>query len=360
MIKVKQPIRNKYRQLEIAFFFIYYILFSILSDIEYHLMEKGKMAFTLSELPDRLFYGFLSMLSGIVFYKWLIQRFLFEKKYLRFIGGLLVYLFALNSYLGYSYLLVSNLGFLPEEMTARAMRWLQNDSTMRFSLIYMCREFLVLTGLAYFIRSAQQDQRIAQLGKQQLKAELNYLKAQIQPHFYFNTLNNIYSLTLQRSEKAAPLVAKHADMMRYMLYTAEKPWISLWDEIQFLKNYVAVEAVRYPDRITIDFEVQGIQKSTQIPPLLLLPFIENPFKHGIREELNEGFVLIVLSQMGNELSLEVSNSKSSHNHHSLPGIGLKNAGKRLELLYPGRHLLQIRDETATYSLLLTLQLNTYD
>ncbi|WP_316817795.1 sensor histidine kinase [Pedobacter nyackensis] len=350
---------DKYNRLEVIFFLTYYVLFSMLSGLEYSLIEKRNVSFEFKDLTEILFYGLKSLVAGFVFYKLLIQRYLFEKKYIKFIIGLLIYLVIYNLYILYGYLLVSKISFLPEHMTANAAKWYNSKALLHFSLIYMFREFLVLSALAYFIRSAKQDRLIDQLGKQQLNAELTYLKAQVQPHFFFNTLNNIYSLTLQQSAKAAPLVAKHADIMRYILYLASEPTITLQKEVDFLRDYIGVEAVKYPERIRIDFEVQGIDQTTIIEPLLLLPFIENTFKHGIKEETDEGFVLVILSLVGRELSLEVSNSKSAssvNNGHS--GIGLKNIRKRLELLYPQRHSLIIKDETDTYTVFLTLTLNS--
>lgn len=348
----------KFNRLEVVFFLTYYVLFSMLGRLEYNLIEDRNLSFAFKDFPEMLFYGLKSIVPGFIFYKLLIQRYLFEKKHIKFIIGLLIYLVLYNVYVLYGYLLVSQTPFLPEYMRTNAAKWYNSKPLIHFSLIYMLREFLVLTALAYFIRSAKQDRLIDQLEKQQLRTELIYLKTQVQPHFFFNTLNNIYSLTLQQSAKAAPLVAKHADIMRYMLYMASEPTVTLQKEVDFLRDYIGVEAVRYPERIMINFEAQGIEQTAVIEPLLLLPFVENTFKHGISEEINEGFVLVILSQIGNELSLEVSNSKSeigANNGHD--GIGLKNVKKRLDLLYPQRYSLTIQDEIDTYTVFLTLKLN---
>lgn len=356
---LKNYFNDKYNRLEVSFFLIYYLFFPIFSSLEYNLIEMREVSFLVKNVPDRLIYGCTSMLSGLFFYKVLIQGYLFKKKYVVFAIAIPIFLILLNFYTLFTFFLVSKLSILPEQMITYATRWYNSNALIHFSVIYMFREFLVLTALAYFIKSARQDRHIGELAKQQLSAELLYLRTQIQPHFFFNTLNNIYALTLQRSEKAAPLVARHADIMRYMLYAAPQSTVTLQQEVDFLKDYIQVEAIRYPEGITIDFDAQGIDQTALIEPLLLLPFIENTFKHGIREEAETGFVKIILSQMERELSLEVSNSKSANIGISgKPGIGLRNVRQRLDLLYSGAYAMIIADEKECYTVCLTITLKS--
>ena len=352
-------LRDKYNRLEILFFLAYYILFSIFSSLEYNFLERKNLTLSLNDLPSQLLFGIKALLPGIVFYKLLIQRYLFNKKYLAFFGGIIIYLVLLNFYSSYGNLLVSKLTFLPKSITTQAARWYSSDAVLRFSVIYMLREFLVLTALAYFIRSARQEQHIHQLSGEKLRSELVSLKAQIQPHFFFNTLNNIYALSLQGSVKAAPLVARHADIMRYILDSSALATVPLQSEVSFLKNYTEVEAIRYHSSKLISFISQGIQESAIIEPLLLLPFIENTFKHGLLEEIDEGFIQIIISQVGQELSVEVSNSKPAGPVVvSTSGTGLVNVRKRLELLYPGRYTLLINEQVNTYTVSLTIAIRT--
>ena len=353
----KQYLQDRYTRIEIVFFITYYILFSVFSGLEFDLLEKKDISRSLQEIPERLLYAVIAMLPGIVFYKLIIQRYLFNKKYLFFLVALMFYLFLINSYLHYGYWLISKLSFLPDSITANAARWYKSKSPLHFSIIYMLREFLVLTALAYFIRAAKQEKKIAELSNRQLHSELSLLKAQVHPHFFFNTLNNIYSLILQRSDKAAPLVEKYAGIMRHLLYNSSIGMVSLKSEIVFLKQYTEVEAVRYPISISISFEQQGISPGAMIEPGLFLPVIENVFKHGISQETGDGFLFILFSQAEHELSVEVSNSIPVEKVVSTAcGIGLQNVKKRLELLYPEMHTLIIRNEDFTYSFSLTLQL----
>lgn len=146
-------------------------------------------------------------------------------------------------------------------------------------------------------------------------------------------------------------------MMRYILYNSPNQLVGLQQEIDFLKNYVEVEAVRYSNKIMITFETQGIDNTVLIEPLLLLPFIENTFKHGIREELNSGYVHIVICLVESELIMEAKNSKApNENLEDHRGVGLENATKRLNILYPNRHLLAITEDLEHYEVGLTLKL----
>ncbi|MEJ7693589.1 histidine kinase [Daejeonella sp.] len=351
---------DKYHRLEAAFFVIYFVLFPMLSSIEYYIYESPA-ASQFDDIPERLTYGLTSMIPPWICYKFVIQSFLFRKKYLEFAGLLLVYLVLHNAYRIGVYWVVSNSSFLPVQMVARAKIYYSNNSVFHHIItIFELRDLLVLSSLAYFIRSARQDKKISELQKMQIQTELNYLKVQMQPHFFFNTLNNIYALTLQRSEKAAPLVAKHADMMRYILYESSGKPVELKKEIAFIQNYIEIEAMHHSENIDISLETQGIIDSAFIEPLLILPFIENMFKHGIRQETGMGYVHIIISLVENELSMELKNSKPAGMNNAQKGIGLQNARKRLEMLYPEKHTLEVDETPDSYEIRLSLTLNSYD
>lgn len=353
--------RDKYIRIEITFFVIYYLLFPVLTVIEMHLFEPYPSKFNIGE---NLLYGIIGMIPPWICYKLVIQGYLFNKQYLKFTFTFMVYL-ALSKYYDISvYWLISKISFFPPNVIERSIRGYNINikyNLGHFISVYMLRELIVLSALAYFIRSARLDEQISQLKAQQLQSELNYLKVQLQPHFFFNTLNNIYSLTLQRSEKAAPLVAKHSDMMRYILYESSQNIVNLTNEINFLKNYTEVEALRHSDKIDISFETQGLNEHVLIEPLLLLPFVENTFKHGIREEISEGHVHIIISLVENELFMEINNSKPpSTVKLETGGIGLQNVIRRLDILYPDRYTLDVKNNEDCYELRLSLIVNTDD
>jgi len=352
--------KDKYGRIEIAFFIIYYLFFPILTTIEMQIFEPYPYKLNIGE---KLFYGVITMIPSWICYKAVIQRYLFDKKYLRFIVFFILYLILSNFYDIAIYWLVSQMSFLSPDIVERATRGYSINikyNLGHFISVYMLRELIVLSALAYFIRSARQDKQIGDLKAQQLQSELTYLKVQLQPHFFFNTLNNIYALTLQRSEKAASLVAKHSEMMRYILYESSQRTASLTKEINFLKNYVEVEALRHSGKIDISFETQGINEHALIEPLLLLPFVENTFKHGIREETSDGYIHIVICLVENELSMEIKNSKPVGAEAGKEGIGLQNVARRLEILYPKRHTLEIDEKNESYELRFSLLVKTDD
>ncbi|MEO8474604.1 MAG: histidine kinase [Chryseolinea sp.] len=197
------------------------------------------------------------------------------------------------------------------------------------------------------------EKKLREIEKEKFTAEMGLLKAQINPHFLFNTLNSLYSLTLARSEKSAEMVLRLSDLMRYMLYEASANAVWLKDEIAYLENYISIEQMRFADRLDLLFQYSGDTSGKSISPLLLLPFIENAFKHGIQD--SSGWITIDLKVDGNFLYLKVENSYTIPIKGRKPGLGLANVKRRLELAYLGKHELNIKHSDETYSADLTLQ-----
>lgn len=218
-----------------------------------------------------------------------------------------------------------------------------------------------LFALVYGYKWAQISKVNQQLQLQHELTELKYLNTQINPHFLFNTLNNIYALSIKKSEQTPELILMLADIMRYIIYEcADKQEVDLQQEIKHLQNYVNLERIRQEKNANITFKVIGAINQQKIVPLLLLPFIENSFKHGLHQKIQHAFVHIVITVNSNLLFLQVSNSKLT----TLPnapsslneGIGLANTQKRLNLLYPNKHQLEIKVENELYEVNLKLQL----
>ncbi|MCP9234909.1 sensor histidine kinase [Lewinella sp. JB7] len=195
-----------------------------------------------------------------------------------------------------------------------------------------------------------------------MQSELRFLKSQINPHFLFNTLNSLYALTLKKSDKAPDIVIKLSEMMRYMLYECNEPQVPLRKEINYLRNYLDLERLRQREGIDITLEVKGQVVDQQIAPLLLIPFLENSFKHGINAAIRGGFVHAILQVEVKSIRFDLENSKgtvlprSPDTARPSGGIGLVNVRRRLELLYPDRHQLDITETPSTYAIHLTLQL----
>ena len=204
------------------------------------------------------------------------------------------------------------------------------------------------------------QQTTQQLEREKLAAELKLLKSQINPHFLFNTLNNLYVLTLNQSDKAPLMVHKLSELMSYMLYDSNLPEVTLDKEIHYIKNYIDLEKIRYGDRLEVSLNIYGETKDIIVAPLLMLPFVENSFKHGARNQLHDGWIHIDLEIQDGALTLKVENSKPDfYDEQNKPsGIGLVNVKRRLSHLYPHRHSLQQFDELDTHMIVLKLSLDT--
>ena len=195
-----------------------------------------------------------------------------------------------------------------------------------------------------------------------MQSELRFLKSQINPHFLFNTLNSLYALTLKKSDKAPDIVIKLSEMMRYMLYECNEPEVPLRKEINYLRNYLDLERLRQREGIDITLDVKGQVVDQQIAPLLLIPFLENSFKHGINAALKGGFVHATLEVEHRAIRFGLENTKgdtmprSPDTARPSGGIGLVNVRRRLELLYPQRYELEIRETPGTYAVRLALEL----
>jgi sensor histidine kinase YesM len=198
---------------------------------------------------------------------------------------------------------------------------------------------------------------------QTIQSELRFLKSQINPHFLFNTLNNLYALTLKKSDKAPEIVLKLSEIMRYMLYECNEKRVLLSREIQYINNYLDLERLRQPVGAAITFEVEGIVSDQTVAPLLFVPFLENSFKHGLNHTVNGGgFVKLGLLAGPDELLFTIENSKADiypgGQSSRSGGIGLANVRQRLEMLYPGQHELSIENAPDRYIVSLRLGLNS--
>lgn len=211
---------------------------------------------------------------------------------------------------------------------------------------------LLVIGISTSIKTVQKWQKDSQirldLERQKISSELSFLKAQINPHFFFNTLNNIYALTLSNVELSRKALHKLSRMMRYVLYETQKDTTLLSQEIAFLQDYIELMQLRLSDKVQVCFEPPKPVKEVSIAPMLLLPFVENAFKHGV-SALHPSHIFISIRQQGPELQIEVRNSiftKQPMVVEESHGIGLTNTRRRLDLLYPGRYTLQVREFNA--------------
>lgn len=196
------------------------------------------------------------------------------------------------------------------------------------------------------------------LENKNLQSELSFLKSQINPHFLFNTLNSLYALTLKKSDKAPELVLQLSEMMRYMLYKSNEKEVPLVQEIQYIQNYLALEATRYGGKARIEFDYVGEPAHTyKIAPLLFITFLENSFKHGLSQSIKHGFVECLIYTEGDWIDFTIQNSKTQERdeRYFQGGIGLVNVRRRLELIYPNRYQLDVSETDDTYVVNLRIQ-----
>jgi sensor histidine kinase YesM len=198
----------------------------------------------------------------------------------------------------------------------------------------------------------------AQIAREKLNAELQLLKAQVHPHFLFNTLNNIYSFILNDSPVALDALDKLSTLLNYIIYQCEQPLVPLDRELKMIRDYIDIQKIRYGESFNMHFRVQGNTKDKMITPLLLIPFLENSYKHGASQMLTHPWINLDISIEDNALHFHLSNNKptSVADHGMANGLGLKNVKQRLALLYPGAYSLDIREDLMSFIVSLTIPL----
>ncbi|HEX5023684.1 MAG TPA: histidine kinase [Agriterribacter sp.] len=216
----------------------------------------------------------------------------------------------------------------------------------------------IMVALKLSIDWYEQKRLLQKTAVEKLQAEVNYLRSQVNPHFLFNILNNLYSLTLKKSEKAPDVVLKLSEMMEYMLYDSDDKYVLLEKEIQYLENYFELEKLRYGDHTDIQLKKSGDISTLSIAPLLLLPLVENAFKHGVSRSASKAWLHCNIQVAAPDLHVTVENSKQAadSSNSNKGGIGLTNLKQRLELLYPGNHSLEIQDNPGSFHVSLHIHL----
>jgi hypothetical protein len=202
------------------------------------------------------------------------------------------------------------------------------------------------------------QQRIRQdLEMKNMQSELKFLRSQINPHFLFNTLNSLYALTLKKSENAPEMVLRLSEIMRYMLYECNEKRVPLDKEVNYIRNYLEMERMRFGQGVDISFDLQGDIEHKSIAPLMFIPFLENAFKHGLSQQIKSGFVRIHVLVEEDVLHFQIENSTTSlhDSTYHRGGIGLENVRRRLEILYPDAYDMSISESADTYTVTLTLQ-----
>jgi len=235
-------------------------------------------------------------------------------------------------------------------------------TSLWLSLLAGLRGGLTIGGMAAAIKLMKywyvKEQRNLQLQKENTESQLQLLKAQVHPHFLFNTLNNIYSHTQNVSPTASKLVMGLSDMLRYMLYECNQPFVPLNKELQMITDYVTLEKIRYGNRLDVQIDFPSETGNLVIAPLLLLPFVENCFKHGASNMLDQPWISLQVIVDNRVMKMKLVNGKANDYKplKSSNGIGISNVKKRLELIYPEKYILDIQEEDEVYIVNLKLNL----
>ena len=230
-------------------------------------------------------------------------------------------------------------------------------------------EFLLVT-IAYvlativetFLFAQKQEEETIHNKNENLQTELKLLKSQINPHFLFNSLNNIYALSVIDSNRTQQSISSLSDMLRYVLYECDRPFVPLHKEIDYIENYLKLFCLKSSKAFPIKTDFKVMDTNVNIAPMLLIPFVENALKHGNLEKIKDVFLTISIYSDSKEIKFEIENSvpETVLNKDKIGGIGLDNVKKRLDLLYPKRHELIINDKSTTFEVKLHLNLNGED
>lgn len=265
---------------------------------------------------------------------WLVPMFLLKRKYVEFVGislALLLVIAIFQRVLVYYLLIPWNSVYIPN------LHLLDKFQIMHL-MVDINSVVIIPLGVTLVKVWYKKLMETQELKRDKLEAELKFLKNQVQPHFLFNTLNNLYGLILKRSPQAEDVVLKLSELMRYMLYETNSDSVLLDKEVANTRSYIELEKVRYGEKVDICFDVYGNTMGWSIAPMLLLPFVENSFKHGVSASLDKAWIRIALSVDDTQLKFVVENSvpagSGANSAEITSGIGLANVKRRLEILYP--------------------------
>ena len=351
---------RKYRlRRHLLFWLFWWIFFGIL----YSYTAKVSLIPNIERLPlamlDALVYLVPHMFLSYSLMYYVIPKFVLTQQYVRS-GMLVLFLFlvtaSISALIGTYVLPVVRAAIFGKDYGYKF------NPTYLLSLLAGLRGAITIGGLAAAIKLMKhwyiKEQRNLQLQKENTEAGLLLLKAQIHPHFLFNTLNNIYSFTQNTSAEASGMITRLSSLLRYTLYEGNQPLVPLQKELQMLQDYIEIEKIRYGNQMELHIDLPERAHHYYIAPLLLLPLVENCFKHGTSQMLEQPWVHLQGSIVDEQLHMKLLNGKvnEDNGNTTASGIGIKNVRERLSLLYPGKHELTITSEEEVFIVNLKVQL----
>lgn len=279
---------------------------------------------------------------------YLLPRYFYQRRYLHFAGWCVVALTVSSLCLAtILYLLFA--GYVSEEL-------MTFGHVAQLAFISVTTIVAGLSGLKIIVDRIRFDKQAQQMDKQRLESELQYLKAQVNPHFLFNAINSVYFLIKKNPDQAADTLIRLSDLLRFQLYDCSGERIPIEKELEYLRNFVALEQIRKGGKVKVNFDVTEGTTGFAIAPFLLIPFMENAFKHVSTFSEKDNFIQVVLTKEGSQFKASLRNTSDNLVRYEVGGIGLKNVKRRLDLLYPDKHLLLIKEENGIFEVALTLQI----
>lgn len=288
----------------------------------------------------------------------LLPRFLKQKHYIFYIFWLIILLTISGLFIQYMFI------YPLHNLFGNSNLFISFDSNLHSALFFTTLGYIIITSLLKFIKEWMRIQdlnlKLAKSEHQKLEAELKSLKGQLNPHFLFNSLNNIYSLALIKSDKVPDLILRLSDLMRHIIYESKENYISIDKEIEFVDNFITLQKIRITDQTKIQYSIKGEILSGRIIPLIFEPFIDNAFKHGLPGNTNKDFITISFDfSKPDILHFQIENNfeNSANFNKKNSGIGIENVKHRLKYLYTkDEYNLTITKENQIFSVSLTLKL----
>jgi len=304
------------------------------------------------DIPDLINAVGCEMLCVYFVIYYLLPKYFYRKKFGSFLIGFmlaLIFSSALNMAISWSYIKL-----ISPERTFNMFNAFMQMLTHSVAYLQASVLFLIVILVEYYVKKEQQSQIVE---KERIESELNFLKAQMNPHFLFNALNSIYFLIDGNRERSKEVLIKFSDLLRYQLYDCSVQKSALESEVNFLQDYIDLEKIRNNENLSVEFQKSGDFGQYMISPLLLIPFLENAFKYVSHEPGRSNFVNVFMSiDPYNWLDFSVENSFSPSSEKTSGGLGISNVKRRLELLYPGQHDLQIVENENVFEIRLKLKL----
>ncbi|WP_119080205.1 sensor histidine kinase [Chitinophaga alhagiae] len=292
----------------------------------------------------------LSLAAAVYFTNYaLIPRYLYTKRYFAFLLAFTALVFITG------FIVIKLLDLILQPYASSITHWPNQTLNSQLYDVYIPLFFMVgaAAGIKFYIDQLRTLNRLQNALRASAEQELQYLRSQINPHSLFNSLNTIYFLIDKENREARETLMKFSELLRYQLYECNTEKISIEKEVLYLRNYVAIQRLRHGEQYQIQFDSAPDVKDFSIAPLLLVPFIENAFKH-VSSHLSPNFIHIRMHMNEGRFLLSVQNTRENKPAGTNGGIGLVNVKRRLELLYPGKHLLQIQNGGELYSVTLNL------